>query len=456
MSAFTAVRVTAMADAMVQKEKSGLDSSPTSTKRSSRKHDDDQKKGRKNDKKEITPKGSSVKKSDTRVCAEVGVGEATPRPSGSKDTTDSVSMNDIMNCLNTIRNEQSRYNNRLDELSSKVNELYEYEENELLGVYDDDNVSHNVAQNSNDPGEIATANNGKRADKGTVDDSTTGTDNNNNEEPPSKKQKTDDQSVFKSMNDKFKIKEKTDAPVDSELAELVNNLFRQGMPEDQFSELIKSINRPENCDSLTKTRVNQLIWNLLTEPTRAEENRLQYKQNMLIKAACLITKMLHELNVLRNEKEVDIPEDIMCLGTDALGLLGHCNKVTNMHRREMHRPDLNYQYQHLASSSAPFTSLLYGDDVSKNVSDIDSANKVGNKIRRLKFGHGYGGWPRGYKRGRGRGGPRGRGRGLGFRRRGRGRGMHLSSYNQSNQDQSDNEIYDPKNYKTWHHKPKRM
>ena len=85
---------------------------------------------------------------------------------------------------------------------------------------------------------------------------------------------------------------------------------------------------------------------------------------------------------------------------------------------------MNYQYQHLASSSAPFTSLLYGDDVSKNDSDIDSANKVGNNIRRVKVGHG--GWPnsRGFKRGRGRGGPRGRGRGGFKRHRGRGHGMH--------------------------------
>ena len=64
--------------------------------------------------------------------------------------------------------------------------------------------------------------------------------------PPNKKQKTGDQSVFKSLSDKFKIKEKVDTPVDPELAEMVNNLFRQGMQEDRFSELIKSIDRPEN------------------------------------------------------------------------------------------------------------------------------------------------------------------------------------------------------------------
>ncbi|KAK6168661.1 hypothetical protein SNE40_019852 [Patella caerulea] len=90
--------------------------------------------------------------------------------------------------------------------------------------------------------------------------------------------------------------------------------------------------------------------------------------------------MLNKLNILRNSCKIDEHQDIIYLGTDALGLLGHCNRVTNIHRREMHKPDLSPQYVHLASSSIPFTSYLYGDDVSKNVSDIDSVNKVGNKI----------------------------------------------------------------------------
>ena len=112
----------------------------------------------------------------------------------------------------------------------------------------------------------------------------------------------------------------------------------------------------------------------------------------------------------------------------------------------MHKPDLNFQYQHLASSATPFTSLLYGDDVSKTVSDIDSVNKVGNKIRRFKFGY----IPRGYfRRGRGRPGFRGsRGRGRGGKLRGFGRGA--SSF-QRNYDQSSDlvENVESKNYKNY-------
>jgi hypothetical protein len=80
-------------------------------------------------------------------------------------------------------------------------------------------------------------------------------------------QGSDSSSVFKGLSEKFKIKEKIDKPVDSELADLVNALFLNGIPESKLSDLLKSVDRPENCNMLTKTRVNQLIWDLLSDYT---------------------------------------------------------------------------------------------------------------------------------------------------------------------------------------------
>jgi hypothetical protein len=70
-------------------------------------------------------------------------------------------------------------------------------------------------------------------------------------------------------------------PVDSELADIVNALFFNGIPESKLSDLLKSVDRPENCNMLTKTRVNQLIWDLLSDYTRGEENKIQYKQGLV-------------------------------------------------------------------------------------------------------------------------------------------------------------------------------
>ena len=135
------------------------------------------------------------------------------------------------------------------------------------------------------------------------------TDDNNNE-PPAKRQKTtegstsndtghgnEQNSLFKGISEKFKVKEKVDTPVDVELAEIVNGLFANGLPDNKLSELLKNVERPENCNTLTKTRVNQLIWDLLSDYTRGEENRIQFKQGLVVKAAILVTKMLDKLNI---------------------------------------------------------------------------------------------------------------------------------------------------------------
>jgi hypothetical protein len=63
----------------------------------------------------------------------------------------------------------------------------------------------------------------------------------------------------------------------------------------------------------------------------------------------------------------------------------------------LHRPDLSNEYFHLCSSSVPYTYFLYGDDISKKVSDIDSVHRIGKRVG-MGRGFGYGRYPRRYGR----------------------------------------------------------
>lgn len=80
-------------------------------------------------------------------------------------------------------------------------------------------------------------------------------------EPPSKKRREDGEtSRFRQLGVKYKVTEDCDENVDEELAAMINELFREGLNDDYFNELLKSIKRPENCKSLIKSRVNQAMW----------------------------------------------------------------------------------------------------------------------------------------------------------------------------------------------------
>lgn len=342
-----------------------------------------------------------------------------------KDNGTEVTMKDIMNCLLDVKNDQRKSNKRLDVLTSKVNEMYEegYDEDQLLYGDDgynqyDDNISDD---NNNEPPskrrKVTTDESSKNDNQSDQSKTDNQSDKSNASSTAVPSADSNDKSKecngnFKAYIEKYKVKEALDKPVDSDLADLVNSFFQNGLPDNQLSELLKNTSRPENCNMLTKTRVNQLIWDLLSEYTRNEENKVQYRQNIMIKACILITKLVNQLNECKKESD-DFPfADMINLGTDALGLLGHFNRSVNLARRDYQRPDLSDEYYHLCSSTVPYTEYLYGDDISKKVSDIDSVNKIGRKVRRGRgsgFRYGRRRFGRlGTRRGNRRGGLRGR------------------------------------------------
>ena len=128
---------------------------------------------------------------------------------------------------------------------------------------------------------------------------------------------------------------------------------------------------------------------------------------------------------MKETVEIDEIQSCIDLGTNALGLLGHYNRQTNVKRRENHKPDLDFQYHHLCTPSQPYSEFLYGDDVTKNVQEIQNVNRVGRKIssdHQYGRGRGFGMRSSEVGRGRGRGGNRGHGGRRGGFGRGRGRG----------------------------------
>jgi hypothetical protein len=183
----------------------------------------------------------------------------------------------------------------------------------------------------------------------------------------------------------------------SELADIVNALFLNGIPERKLSDLLKSIDRPENCSMLTKTCVNQLIWDLLSDYTRGDENKTQYKQGLVIKAAILITKMFDKLDIFRKDNE-NFPTDIIDLGTDALGLLGHLNRLLQT-CPEGTCTDLILAMSIFIYVPHQFLTHIFYMEMTylKKVSDIDSVHRIGKRVG-MGRGFGYGRYPRRYGR----------------------------------------------------------
>ena len=73
------------------------------------------------------------------------------------------------------------------------------------------------------------------------------------------KASTSSSNNFKTVANDYQAKDTVDVKNNDELADVVNGFFREGISDEKYSEIMKSIARPENCTSLTKTRVSKSI-----------------------------------------------------------------------------------------------------------------------------------------------------------------------------------------------------
>ena len=69
-------------------------------------------------------------------------------------------------------------------------------------------------------------------------------------------------------------------------------MVKYGLPEQKLQEKLNKYHRPENCESLTKVRVIQAVWDHLTSAVRSQEVKLQKVEASILKGMCALTDMI--------------------------------------------------------------------------------------------------------------------------------------------------------------------
>lgn len=59
--------------------------------------------------------------------------------------------------------------------------------------------------------------------------------------------------------------------IDGDLASLMDKIIREKASEDKMTDLKKQHQSPENCSTLSETKVNQDVWNNLDESVRSTD-----------------------------------------------------------------------------------------------------------------------------------------------------------------------------------------
>ena len=165
--------------------------------------------------------------------------------------------------------------------------------------------------------------------------------------------------------------------IDGDLASLVDKIMREKANEDKITDLKKQHETPENCTTLSETKVNQGAWNNLNESARSTDLKFQKVQKTLVKGIVIIVTEVDKL--MGNSGPQNVDDAVGSLKEGVL-LLANANQELNYRRRELMRPQLNANYRHLHSASNPVTSLLFGDDLPNAVKDISDTNRLSSKL----------------------------------------------------------------------------
>ena len=157
-------------------------------------------------------------------------------------------------------------------------------------------------------------------------------------------------------------------------------MLKDGLPEEKLQDKMNKYHRPKNCENLTKVRVNQAVWDNLSPAVRSQDVKLQKVQTSLFKGLCALTSTVKKL--LGKLSSIPSGNEILQEATDAFALIANANLELNQRRRELMKPDLHNDYQHLCSSnsSVTITDQLFGNDLAKEVKELTEVNRVGKKF----------------------------------------------------------------------------
>ena len=98
---------------------------------------------------------------------------------------------------------------------------------------------------------------------------------------------------------------------------------REKLTDEVLTATQNPYNTPENCDCLTSTKVNHLIWDKLKSDTRSVDIKLQRVQSNLVKGLVPIVSVIEKLVKARYKipkDALDVPELIKA-ATDATALV---------------------------------------------------------------------------------------------------------------------------------------
>lgn len=98
------------------------------------------------------------------------------------------------------------------------------------------------------------------------------------------------------------VKEQKSPAINQKLADIVKNLNRNKMEDDQRKQIVDKHLRPNNMEHVFKApKINDVLWGTINTSNRIQDIRFQSLQGQFLKACItLLTRLSYQLTKLPN------------------------------------------------------------------------------------------------------------------------------------------------------------
>ena len=151
--------------------------------------------------------------------------------------------------------------------------------------------------------------------------------------------------------------------MDKGIAQSAAYMLTHQLEEKTIEETSAKYPAPKNCPAVEVPKVNPPIWDNLKTSTKSRDLKLQRIQSSLSRGLVALMRTLDSSQISEEQQ-------------DALALLSNTNFELNCLRKHLIRPDLNSRFTHLCKPSTPVGKFLFGDDLPKQVKDLQEQQKA--------------------------------------------------------------------------------
>jgi hypothetical protein len=173
-------------------------------------------------------------------------------------------------------------------------------------------------------------------------------------------------------------------PIDEKLAKFAMRTCTEEPLKDHLAQVKKTMQKPSNTPLIVAPEISKAMRNNLKGgKALVTENHLYKAQNAMMPGLYGLLYLADKCKKLRAKYPQDeMVKETYKLAQDCVLLGANSSYSTSMDRRANLEPTFGYVYKDMGNKSKKITTLLYGDDFTKDCKELDEASKALSKAFR--------------------------------------------------------------------------